>query len=112
MIRNDSCCEPACKTKEYSKAVQIVCRTLEDLFWKIRDIDWKDAQEAALMKVFTSLWKITDVPTLAEKVLENEKNIKVAEIKADEADPECEEWDMKWIMWLWMFENLDDWEAE
>ena len=110
MIRdnNMSCCSPSSEDgkKEYSKSVQIVFNVIQDMFYKIREMDGKDAQESAALKLFEGLGKVTDMTALAEKVLENDKAIKVAEIQADDQNPEMKEGEMD-IMDMSMFEELD-----
>ena len=51
---NASCCSPegGDKPKEFSKAVQIVFNVVQDMFRKIREIDGKQAQEEAAIKLF------------------------------------------------------------
>lgn len=109
MIRDNMwwCSPDSSDKEEYSKSVQIVTDVLQSLFRKVREIDWKKAQEEALMKIFSGLGKISDVSTLAEKMLENDKAIKVAEIKADDEDPKWKEWEMRGMMSLGMFEEMD-----
>jgi hypothetical protein len=72
--------------RERSEAVSVITGTVSDLFWKIRDIDGKDKQEEALLKLFAYLAKSTDIKKLAESILEVQKQAKLKEIKDEEMD--------------------------
>jgi len=94
----------SCEWQKSSKLANEVRRLIEEMMYQCTDCDTPEMQEANLLKVLQALWKYKDLKTLALKLLDIKKAMKIKEIdesiqedKQEKAEDVAEE---KWIMWM------------
>ena len=93
-----------CEEQKISKLAYEVRNLVRDMLYQCTDSNSPEQQESNLLKVLQALWKYKDLKTLALKLLDIKKAMKIKEIdesiqedKQEKAEDVAEE---KWIMWM------------
>ena len=90
------CSSPCECENNRSEAVSMVRRIVEDLMWKVCDMD-ADKSEPLMMKLFSVLWKATDIKSLGEKLIQYEAALKIKKLNdavENDDEEESEELDL------------------